>query len=108
MNTHDESVGLPLHDFIAMAEQRINSDKLPMGFKQRLDSASIYKLTCQPDNTQMYIGIRGGERALISIASHEITTKTWQVTTGEQPNSQWIPGSRYKKIYEDKFAEVKP
>jgi hypothetical protein len=99
---------LPLHDFIAMAEQRINGDKLPMGFKQRLDSASIYKLTCQPENTQMYIGIKGGKRALMSMAPHEIATKSWQVTTGEQPNNQWISGSRYKQIYEDKFAEARP
>jgi len=99
---------LSLNDFIAMAEQRINGDKLPMDFKQRLDSASIYKFTCQPENTLMYIGIRGGERALLSMATHEIVQKSWQVTTYKQPNSQWIPSSRYKRIYEDKFAEVAP
>ena len=99
---------LPLHDFIAIAEQRLNGDKLPIGFKQQLDSESIYKLICQPENTQMYIGIRGGERVLMSMTSHEIATKSWQVTTGEQPNSQWIPGSRYKQIYESKFTEVTP
>jgi len=98
---------LPLKEFIALAEQRISGERLPTGFRQRLDSASIYELVCQPNNSQIYIGIQGGERGLLAMEQHEINVKSWQVTTGEQPNSQWIPGERYKQIYENKFPERK-
>ena len=96
---------LPLHEFLQLVEQRINGTGLPIGFKQRMDSTSIYNITCLPENHNIYIGIKGGERGLYDMTQQKIDSMSWQLTKGEQPNSQWISGSRYKHIYEEKFPE---
>jgi hypothetical protein len=64
-------------------------------------------MVSQPNCGRVFIGIKSGEKAFMAMARQEIDRKSWQVTTGEQPNSQWISGARYKQIYENKFPERK-
>jgi len=94
---------LPLKEFISLAEFRINGGGMPKNTRQRLKSVVIYKMTTE--NCNIYVGIQGGESGIMNLGRHEIDLKSWQVTTGEQPNSQWITGKRYKQIYESKFPE---
>ena len=94
---------LPIDEFLAIAEHRINGSMLPTGFRMLLDSKSIYELVCQADNENIYVGIKGGERALLAMEQNEIESKSWKITIGDQPNSQWISGSRFKEIYDTKF-----
>ena len=109
---------LPLKEFLAIAERKIfeNSDMhveqqqkrrgcASPGYMGKFSAVLIYEMVCQPDNNQIYIGIKSGERGFTEMSQQKIDSMSWQVTAGEQPNSQWISGSRYKYLYEEKFPE---
>jgi len=113
-----------LHDFIRFADERLASDydidssssnksgrKGKRGSKQpgylgKMKSTEIYSMVKKPDCGTVYVGIKSGKKGLMKLTREEITKKSWQVTTGEQPNpkSAWITGETYKKIYEEKFS----
>lgn len=113
-----------LQEFLRFANERLSSDydidssissssgryskrgsKLP-GYLGKLKSAEIYSMVKKPDFGTAYIGIKSGRKGLMKLTREEIAKKSWQMTTGEQPNpkSAWITGETYRKIYEEKFS----
>jgi len=89
-------------------QHQISRGSSSPGYMGKFNAASIYEMVCTQKNARFYIGIKGGERALLDMERHEIDNMSHkQVTTGEQPNSQWISGERFRQIYENKFPERK-
>ena len=100
----DRQHWIHLNDFLAVAKLLIEGADLPADFKQHLDSESIYKIICQSVSDNIYVGIRGGEKKLLEMSKEEIEEKSWGVTNSDPPTNQWIQGSRYRQIYEEKFG----
>jgi len=73
----------------------------------KVNSAQIYSLVCHNDFGRVFIGIKRGERGFIDMPLQKIEKTSWQVTTGKQPNSQWISGERYRELYEKRFPDRK-
>jgi len=122
----DRQYWLHLNEFLNIANQKINGVTFPMriinpiktqknstrgssseGYMGKINSAHIYSLVCQNDCGRIFIGIKSGERGFIDTPLQKIDKTSWQVTSGKQPNSQWISGDRYKVLYEKKFSERK-
>ena len=107
---------IPLNEFLKIVKQKLNEvddfhttkpsksrgDMSP-GYMGKFNSSEIYEMICKEPNVSFYIGIKGGERAFSLMDMNEVKQKKWQITTGEQPNSQWITGNLYKQIYEQKY-----
>jgi len=118
----DRQYWLPLSEFINLADQRINGVAFPVrmvtpvksrkmsnrgsvssGYMGKLNSAQIYSLVKEKNSSRYFIGIKRGELGFIDMPQQKVDKMSWQVTSGKQPNSQWISGDRYKELYETKF-----
>ena len=73
--------------------------------RTKLNAKVLYTIVSACSATQsLYIGIKGGLRALESMEADTIRESAWQLSaTDDPPSSQWISGDRYKSIYEKKF-----
>ena len=110
---------MPLNEFLAIANIKMTEttdtkDTQPMksrgdsspGYMGKFNATDIYEMICSKPSVRFYIGIKGGERAFLTMERSEIDKMSpKQVTTGEQPNSQWITGDCFRRVYEIKFPE---
>jgi len=108
---------MSLNEFLNIAQRKLNEaddshinqstksrgDMSP-GYLGKYNSSEVYGMICREPNVHFYIGIKGGERAFLAMSKYDVENMSpKQVTTGNQPNSQWISGELYKQIYERKF-----
>jgi hypothetical protein len=74
--------------------------------RTRLNAKDLYAITsvCSPTQS-LYIGIKGGLRALENMGADTIKESAWQLSaTDDPPNSQWISGEMFIKTLEAKGA----
>jgi len=69
-------------------------------WKGNLHSESLYKIA-KDFKKNVFIGIKGGEKALKNMTPDEIKNKGWGIST-EKATAQWIDGELFCKIIDEK------
>ena len=67
-----------------------------LDFSATVDGKTLYKIVSKCDNGRIYVGIKGGLRALQSMDANTIFERNYQIAAMSQnKNAQWFPGKDF-------------
>ncbi len=90
---------VPLEMFNGVVDWLVDGLTGNIKWTGKFPSEMIYQVA---QDYEIYVGIRGGERALRDMSLEVIQSKEWAITTeNDGKNSQWIEGKLYCQIMEE-------
>jgi hypothetical protein len=94
---------LSLDVFNKITEWLITGKEPDIIWETSLPSKMLYKIVKDCTNAKIFIGIKGGLKALEAMSYQEIQLKRWGIRTAESPpTNQWIEGSKFREVIEQK------
>jgi hypothetical protein len=94
---------LDLDTFNKVAAWLITGKEPNLVWDTVLPAKILYKITKECRGSKLYIGIRGGLKALEAMHTEEIMVKRWGIRTADNPpTNQWIEGSKFIEVMEEK------
>jgi hypothetical protein len=78
----------------------LTGEKSQIDWKGRFPSQVLYKIARDFEG-KIFIGIKGGQKALESMTPDDIVGKQWQIST-EKASSQWMAGDDFSDIIQSK------
>ena len=90
-----------LPEFNNIVKWKLYRDVNAINWKGRFPAHILYEIA-KDYKDKVYIGIKGGEKALGGIDAETINSKEWNIVTEQSKNPQWINGIVFNKILDEK------
>jgi hypothetical protein len=91
---------LDINTFRNTVNWRTKGTKSDIKWEARLPAETLYNI-CRDYGTDVYIGIRGGKKALKNLEPNEIMVSRWNISRSKG-SSNWINGMDFYSILEEK------
>lgn len=94
---------LNVKEFNNIVRWLTKGEELRFEFDAKLDVPTLYKIANYTNNSRLYIGIKGGLKALMGMSNDVIMQKKWEIKSlNENNNSQWINAELFRRALVEK------